>query len=85
VFLKKIGFWVVDVWGMSFEKSGVLEFFVVVGWSMGGRWMVDPQNIVGSKKKVGIAGYLFFDRSILKNHNFWIEGSIDGFFSIDGF
>jgi hypothetical protein len=40
VFLKKIGFWVVDVWGMSFKKSGVLEFFVVVGWSMGGRWMV---------------------------------------------
>jgi hypothetical protein len=26
---------------MCFEKSGVLEFCVVVGWSMDGRWRMD--------------------------------------------
>jgi hypothetical protein len=67
---------------MSFEKSGVLEFLVVVVWSMGGRWMVDggwTHNFLCVVKKSG-------NRWIPeKTHNFWIEGSIDGFWSIDGF
>jgi hypothetical protein len=51
VFLKKIGFWVVDVWECVLKKV----VFCGCGWSMGGRWMVDgwidPQIFVGSEKK----------------------------------
>jgi hypothetical protein len=48
---------------------------VVVGWSMGGRWMVDggwTNNCLWVLKNSGNRWIPVFDRWILKNHNSWI-------------